>query len=30
MEVIIPPQMVQNTYGMEMGEHGQQKDWRSS
>lgn len=26
MEVIIPSQMVQNTYGMEFGEHGQQKE----
>lgn len=30
MEVISPSQMVQNTYGMEIGEHGQQKGWKAS
>lgn len=30
MEVIIPSQMGQSTYGMEISERGQQKGWKAS
>ena len=29
MEVIIPSQIVQNAYGIKIGEHGQQKGWKA-